>query len=55
MQIISSHMPESLERDALLVSTAAVERHKGQPKDVAAFIAKELQKLHPVSGDFKGA
>ena len=46
MRVLDSQMPADLEADALLVSAAAVERHR-QHKDVAAFIKKEMQRLHP--------
>ncbi|KIZ01043.1 Dynein light chain, flagellar outer arm, partial [Monoraphidium neglectum] len=46
VRVIDSHMPEDLERDVLLVSAAAVERHR-QLKDVAQFVKQGMQRLHP--------
>jgi hypothetical protein len=45
-RVLDSHMPSDLEADALLVSAAAVERH-AHLRDVAAFVKKEMQRLHP--------
>lgn len=42
VRVLDSHMAEGLERDTVLVATAAVERHK-QLKDVAMFVSRALR------------
>jgi len=51
--IVESHMQEALERDVIMVATAAVERHK-QLKDIARFIQKGISALHPGGNKVRG-
>ncbi|WIA12698.1 hypothetical protein OEZ86_006028 [Tetradesmus obliquus] len=52
-RVIDSLMPEAIEKHAVIVATAAVDKHK-QLKDVAQFIKHEMDHKFPASKATEG-